>query len=122
RLGDVITGYVEPEAEGDEAAVAAPTGVNVEVFPAERDDDDSDDSDDDAAEVADTGPDPEEAATRFGELEKQYKKAMSAAGRHGMVHDKTNKLRKDLAECFMNFKLTQRVTDHLIRNLREAVD
>ncbi len=127
RLGDVITGYVDPNEAENEAAQAQ-AAVNDELFTADRDvdansdDDDDGDDDDAAAEAVDTGPDPEEARVRFGDLEKLYKKTMNAASKHGMTHDKTAKLRRDLAECFMNIKLTQRLTDHLIQNLRDTVE
>jgi RNA polymerase primary sigma factor len=125
RLGDVITGYVDP-SEGDPEAAQAQSAVNDELFSADRDDDSGDDDEEDdgdeAGEIVDTGPDPEEARMRFAELEKLYKKTMNAAGKHGMTHDKTAKLRRDLAECFMNIKLTQRLTDQLIQNLRDTVE
>jgi RNA polymerase primary sigma factor len=125
RLGDLITGYVEPN-EADDDAVPVQPAVNDEVFPVEREIvDEAEESDEEGAEGAeavDTGPDPEEARQRFGELEKLYKKAMAAVAKHGMTHDKTAKMRRDLAECFITFKLTQRITDHLIKNLREAVE
>ena len=124
RLGDLITGYVEAEPEVDEeSAEIAVQAVDTE-FADEREEGDEDgDEDGDASEpAADTGPDPEEAAQRFGDMEKLYKKTMNAGAKHGATHEKAVKLRRELAECFMSIKLTQRIIDHLIKNLRDSVE
>jgi RNA polymerase primary sigma factor len=125
RLGDVITGYAEPN-EGAEEDVPVQAAVNEEVFPVEQEVvDEVEEGDEEGGEgvaAADTGPDPEEARQRFGELEKLYKKTMSGVSKYGMGHEKTAKLRRELAERFVTFKLTQRITDHLIKNLRDAVE
>jgi RNA polymerase primary sigma factor len=127
RLGDLIVGYAEAEPEIDEeSAEIEVQAVDAEFADEQRDDveeDSDEEGDGDSREsAADTGPDPEEAARRFGELEKLYKKAMSAAARHGATHEKSVKARRELAECFMSIKLTQRIIDHLIKNLRDAVE
>ncbi|MDR2876823.1 MAG: RNA polymerase sigma factor RpoD [Chromatiales bacterium] len=128
RLGDVITGYVEGSLDADEdVEVPVPVVAVEEVFSGERDEEVTDEGEEEGdgeggMAAADTGPDPEEAARRFDELEKLYKKAMSAGSKHGMMHEKSVKQRQELAECFMSFKLTQRVTDQLIKNLRDAVE
>jgi len=70
----------------------------------------------------DTGPDPEEARERFAELQKLYDKYLAAAAQHGQADKRTIKARKELADCFMNFKLTARVMDMLVKNLRHTVD
>jgi RNA polymerase primary sigma factor len=125
RLGDIIVGYAEPEPEIDEDSAEIevqavdPEFAEVEEVEEEGDEEGDGESGDPAA---DTGPDPEEAARRFGELEKLYKKNMSAVTKHGATHEKCIKARRELAEGFMGFKLTQRIIDHLIKNLRDAVE
>ncbi len=109
RLADVITGYRD-EDEAAEAAAAAATESQ------EAGDDEE------AAEIVDTGPDPEEARKRFAELKKRYDKYMAAAARYGQGDKRTIKARKAMAECFMNFKLTARIMDMLVKNLRHTVD
>jgi RNA polymerase primary sigma factor len=128
RLGDVIVGYADNEPEIDEDSaeieVAAVDAEFAEVQGDEVVDEEGDEDGDGEGRdpVADTGPDPEEAARRFAELEKLYKKTMSAVSKHGATHEKCIKARRELAECFMGFKLTQRIIDHLIKNLRDAVE
>ena len=127
RLGDIINGFVDPNASDDD--VVAPADVVPEPVAASSDDsdkDDDDDSDDDSSDsssaIEDTGPDPEEARARFAELKEIYQKTRVAAEKHGKEHAKTEKLRQKLADCFLQFKLTARMTDHLIGCLREMVD
>ncbi len=107
RLADVITGYRD-EDEAAEAAAATESEAAGD--------------DEEAAEIVDTGPDPEEARKRFAELKKRYDKYMAAAARYGQADKRTIKARKAMAECFMNFKLTARIMDMLVKNLRHTVD
>ncbi len=111
RLVDLITGYRDQD-EAAEAAAAAKAANP----------DSSDEADDEEAEVVDTGPDPEEARERFAELQKRYDKYLAMAAKHGQADKRTIKARKELADCFMNFKLTARVMDALVKNLRHTVD
>jgi len=111
RLVDLNTGYRDQD-EAAEAAAAA-KAANAE---------NSDEAEEEEAEVVDTGPDPEEARVRFAELQKLYDKYIAAAAKHGQADKRTIKARKELADCFMNFKLTARVMDMLVKNLRHTVD
>src|SRR6185437_17178474 len=73
-------------------------------------------------EVAvDTGPDPEEAASRFASIGKGYIHALSAIEKAGARDPKTLKVRKKLADEFMELKLSPRMFDALILNLRTHV-
>ncbi|MFQ5488300.1 MAG: RNA polymerase sigma factor region1.1 domain-containing protein, partial [Gammaproteobacteria bacterium] len=113
RLVDLITGYRDQD-EAAEAAAAAKAAAGAENGGAADDEDE--------AEVVDTGPDPEEARERFAELQKLYDKYIAAATKRGQADKRTIKARKELADCFMNFKLTARVMDALVKNLRHTVD
>ncbi|HHH36343.1 MAG TPA: sigma-70 family RNA polymerase sigma factor, partial [Gammaproteobacteria bacterium] len=110
RLVDLITGYRD-EDEAAEAAAAA-KAANPEAAGDEEEE----------AEIVDTGPDPDKARERFAELRKLYDKYMSLAAKHGQADKRTIKARKALADCFLNFKLTARVMDMLVKNLRQTVD
>ncbi len=108
---DLITGYRD-EDEAAEAAAAA-KAANPEAAA---------DEEEESAEIADTGPDPDKARERFAELRKLYDKYMNLAAKHGQADKRTIKARQALAECFLNFKLTARVMDMLVKNLRSTVD
>ncbi|MDP1708458.1 MAG: RNA polymerase sigma factor RpoD [Gammaproteobacteria bacterium] len=119
RLADVISGYIDPLAlEGAPAAEEAAK---------KSDDDDSGDDDDDSdssdsEETLETGPDPEEARTRFAALRSLQQKHAMALAKHGKPHSKAMKLRQELTDCFMEFKMVPRLIDRLVGSLRQVVD
>ncbi|GAB6040816.1 RNA polymerase sigma factor RpoD [Endothiovibrio diazotrophicus] len=114
RLTDVLNGFVDPNAAEEE--IPTPT-------PASAQQADSDDSDDESSdEPVDTGPDPEEARSRFQELRKLYEKAMASAEKHGSRAPRTQKLRDQMAAQFLEFKFVARVVDSLVDNLRQTIE
>ncbi len=122
RLGDIIVGYldtndevaVEPEEvvatddvvaavdeEEEEAPAAAGAGAIVEE-----------------EEEAPTGPDPEVAKERFGELGKQLKATERALKKYGRLDPKGQEALEKLGEVFKYFKLSPRQFDPLLANVR----
>ncbi len=127
RLSDIITGFIDPET-GEELAPededddydSSAADVDSSVDDDEADDD-SDDDDDDDASAADTGPDPEDAARRFAELENRYEAVMEALAQHGSDDSRTDERRKALADYFMIFKLVPREVVALTNHLRDMI-
>ncbi len=76
----------------------------------------------DADSELDTGPDPELARQRFAELQDLYDKLCKSEQKNGRDHKATEKRTKELAECFMKFKLAPRQFDKLIRKMRLMLD
>ncbi|HXG27383.1 MAG TPA: RNA polymerase sigma factor RpoD [Nevskiales bacterium] len=111
RLSDVLLGYIEPHDDSVPPAAAEASAAA---------DDDEEDSEEGV--VVDTGPDPEEAAERFAELEKLHKAAMRALAKYGARDKKTEAKWRALADCFVTFKLAPRLVDELIQNLRSTVE
>ena len=118
RLVDVIIGFVDPNAPDVIAQPQNPT--KVEVAPAEEseEDDGDDDSGDAEEETVDSGPDPQEAAERFARLAKAYAQMLTAIEKHGSHEPKALKIRKKAADEFLELKLSPRMFDALIANLR----
>ena len=118
RLVDLITGYTD-----DEPIVAAvPAAKLNNNAPASKGDNTANEEEDTAEAVVDTGPDPEKAQQRFSHLKELAGRYESFAAKHGQMHKSTTKARRELAECFLEFKLTARITDQLVKNLRTTVD
>jgi RNA polymerase primary sigma factor len=59
---------------------------------------------------------------RFTALRKLHQKSVAATAKYGKDHAKTKKLRKELAECLLEFKLVPRMVDRLVGNLRLMVE
>jgi RNA polymerase primary sigma factor len=105
RVQDFVVGFFDPNA---------PDEIKSPVSKADSDDDSEE-------EVVDTGPDPEEVAARVKTIRRLYKRALTALEKHGSKDKKTAKVRADLADQVMELKLAPKLTDALVKNLRQSV-
>ncbi len=122
RLVDIIVGFIDPNAPDVIAQPQNPTKLElVEAEEKSEDDEESEDGTDSEEEAVDTGPDPQEAALRFTSIAKGYVHALSSIEKGGARDPKTLKVRKKLADEFMELKLSPRMFDALILNLRTHV-
>ncbi|HTY48250.1 MAG TPA: RNA polymerase sigma factor RpoD [Steroidobacteraceae bacterium] len=117
RLVDVIVGFIDPNAPDVIAQPQNPTKMEL-VTEAENDEEEEEEDSDDAEEAVDSGPDPEEAARRFASIHKTFGQVLAALDKLGAKEPKTIKLRRKLAAEFMELKLSPRMFDALILNLR----
>ena len=113
RLIDLITGYID-WAEMEEAAAKQ----NEETSKQDSSGDGKDDSD---SEPENTGPDPEEAARRIRILADLHKRLLKAIGKYGNRDKKTQKVRETFADEFMKLKLSPKLFEALVINLRHTV-
>jgi RNA polymerase primary sigma factor len=120
RLVDVIVGFVDPNAPDVIAQPQNPTKVEV-VGAAESNEEDGEDESDSEEETVDSGPDPQEAAERFARLAKGCAQMLTAMDKHGAHDPKTLKARKKTADEFLELKLSPRMFDALIGNLRDHI-
>jgi RNA polymerase primary sigma factor len=119
RLVDVIVGFVDPNAPDEIAQPQNPKMMALEREEAANDDDETEADEDE--EVIDTGPDPEEAAKRFNSIAKVHHQFLNALDKLGSKDPKTLKIRKKICGELMELKLSPKMFDQLIDNLREHV-
>ncbi len=119
RLVDVIVGFVDPNAPDEIAQPQNPKMMALEREEAANDDDESDSDEDE--EAIDTGPDPEEAAKRFNSIAKVHHQFLNALDKLGSKDAKTQKIRKKICGELMELKLSPKMFDQLIDNLRQHV-
>ncbi len=119
RLVDVIVGFVDPNAPDEIAQPQNPKMMALEREEAANDDDEADGDEDE--EVIDTGPDPEEAARRFSSIAKVHHQFLNALDKLGSKDPKTLKIRKKICGELMELKLSPKMFDQLIDNLRQHV-
>jgi RNA polymerase primary sigma factor len=123
RLVDLIVGFIDPNAPDVIAQPQNPT--KLEVVAAEEkleDDDESEENGDgEEEEAVDTGPDPVEAAARFASLAKLHAHVLVSIAKLGARDPKTLRQRKKLADEFMELRLSPRMFEALILNLRTHV-
>ncbi len=119
RLVDVIVGFVDPNAPDEIAQPQNPKMMALEREEAGNDDEEADGDEDE--EAIDTGPDPEEAAKRFTSIAKTYHQFLNALDKLGSKDPKTQKVRKKICSELMELKLSPKMFDQLIDNLRQHV-
>jgi RNA polymerase primary sigma factor len=119
RLVDVIVGFVDPNAPDEIAQPQNPKMMALEREEAANDDDETEGDEDE--EAIDTGPDPEEAAKRFSSIAKVHHQFLNALDKVGSKDPKTLKIRKRICGELMELKLSPKMFDQLIDNLREHV-
>ena len=117
RLTDIITGFLDPDAEEDEIPVAA-THIGSELSKEELAKGDSDDEE----EEEDTGPDPEEAREKFTELRRVYENANKVIKAKGRGHKDAVEAIDAVADVFREFRLIPKLFDKLVKNMRSVMD
>jgi RNA polymerase primary sigma factor len=104
RLQDFVVGFIDPNAPDEIKS------------PVQKSDDDDDDD-----EVVDTGPDPEEVAARMKAIKRIFKRSLTALEKSGARDKKTIKVQGELADQLMEIKFSPKLTDVLVRSLRDSV-
>jgi RNA polymerase primary sigma factor len=122
RLVDIIVGFVDPNAPDVIAEPINPKLAAKAAPEAEAEEEAADGEATEEEETLETGPDPEEAARRFASLGKVYAQVMKSLEEKGSRDPKTIKLRKKLAEEFMELKLSPKMFEQLIVQLREHLN
>jgi RNA polymerase primary sigma factor len=119
RLVDVIVGFVDPNAPDEIAQPQNPKMMALEREEAANDEEEADG--DEEEEAIDTGPDPEEAGKRFSSLAKIHHQFLISLDKLGSKDPKTQKIRKKICSELMELKLSPKMFDQLIDNLRQHV-
>jgi RNA polymerase primary sigma factor len=104
RLGDIISGYLDP-------ADNVPSPQAQAAAAAENEDE----------EDSPSGPDPEEARVRFAALQEQADKVTKSIEKHGRYSKQTAKELAALGELFKFFKLTPTLFDPMIEQVRTTL-
>jgi RNA polymerase primary sigma factor len=120
KITDVISGFIDyseaaalpPPVVVPEEAVAAAVGDDEEEVEGATDDE----------ETVAPSLDPEEVIRRFDEYSKLFKKVQAATKRNGREHPKTELVRKELQERFLEFKLVPKQTEKLAEHVRLVVE
>ena len=123
RLVDIIVGFIDPNAPDVIAQPQNPTKMDLAepVEAAANEETEEGEDGEESEEAVDTGPDPEEAARRFASIQKGFASALAHIQKDGAKDPKTLKVRKKLSLEMMELKLSPRMFDALILNLRTHV-
>ena len=113
RLSDILSGFVDPDDDGD--AIPPPGGMAKKLEEDAENDDAEDDEDEDEKEK---GPDPEIVRTRMEELRAQLMVALDTEEAHSRNSKESIKEYNLLGEIFAPFKLNVKQFDRLIIEVR----
>ncbi|WP_252273446.1 RNA polymerase sigma factor RpoD [Pseudomonas subflava] len=121
RLSDVLSGYIDPD-DGSLPAEEVEPELKEASAEAKDDEEEDEESDSDSDDEGDGGPDPEEAARRFGAVAEQLEKARKALKKHGRGSKQADKEQQLLAELFMPIKLVPKQFEALVERVRGSLD
>ena len=127
RLTDLITGFVDPDA--DETAAPTATHIGSELAESELKDEDAEDAedeeedgeDDDDSEE-DTGIDPEFALEKFTSLRNTFQNFQLACNEYGNESPKAQIAHELVLDVFKEFRLTPKQFDYLVNELRTSME
>ncbi|MET0658001.1 MAG: RNA polymerase sigma factor RpoD, partial [Steroidobacteraceae bacterium] len=120
RLVDIIVGFIDPNAPDEIAAPVNPKlAAAAKAEESEEDEENAEGSEEE--EALETGPDPEEAARRFASIQKLQVQVLKHIEEKGLKDPKTLKLRQKISDEFMELKLSPKMFDALIGQLRGHV-
>ncbi len=126
RLTDIISGFLDPDAEDDDVAAAA-THVGSELSKEDLADEDDEDVEDDedgeeSEDDEDNGPDPELAREKFAALRAAHEHANKIIEKNGRGHKDSLAAIDTVAEIFKEFRLIPKLFDKLVKNMRSVMD
>ncbi len=124
RLAEIVVGFndqLDEEPEPPPPPVVANDKDKAKANGKDDDSDDDDSDDDEAEETGPTGPDPVEVARRMDELAALYTKFQKVYAKNGAGAKQAAKLREEMANLFVTFKLPLPLVDVLVRKLREVL-
>ena len=122
RLSDLITGFVDPNAEGSGDALPEDLEDSEADIELDDSDEESEDEDSDSSADDDVSIDPEVARAKFAELKEQHDKTSEAIKKYGRAHKKAQKEIENLSEIFKQFRLVGKQFDILVNNMRSMMD
>jgi RNA polymerase primary sigma factor len=130
RLSDLISGFKETTENSPEATAASDDSVDLDdsdepVVNSGVDDNEDEEGEDNGEtenSVTENGPDPHETGRRFAELRTLYEQVLGSIDELGMSHSRTQSLRQQLTERFMEFKLVPKILERLMGTLRDTME
>jgi RNA polymerase primary sigma factor len=126
RLTDLITGFVDPDA--DETAAPTATHIGSELAQSDLKDEDEEDEEEkkedaeDEEEEEDTGIDPELALEKFTALRNTFQNFQLACNEYGDESPKAMLAHEMVIDVFKEFRLTPKQFDYLVEELRTSME
>ncbi|NOH70091.1 RNA polymerase sigma factor RpoD [Vibrio pectenicida] len=123
RLTDLITGFVDPDA--DETTAPTATHIGSELAESDLEDEDDEDAEkdsDEEEEEEETGIDPELALEKFTSLRNTFQNYQLACNEYGNESPKAQIAHELVIDVFKEFRLTPKQFDYLVDELRTSME
>jgi len=120
KLTDVISGFIDPNQD-----IAEPTRdleLSEEEGAANADDEAEEAEAEEEADPLANQLDPEEAKRRFTAFRRLHNRTMTAIKKNGRGDKKTKKLREELAQSFLEFKIVPKLVEAMTTHVRGVID
>ncbi|NNS06891.1 RNA polymerase sigma factor RpoD [Erwinia sp. JH02] len=121
RLSDLITGFVDPNAEAEIAPTATHVGSELSAEEREEEEEEDEESDDDSADD-DNSIDPELAREKFNDLRVQYETTRTVIKAKSRSHADAIAEIQNLSDVFKQFRLVPKQFDFLVNSMRTMMD
>jgi RNA polymerase primary sigma factor len=120
RLSDIITGFVDPNAE----EVFSPTAMHIgsELLEDIQNSEEEDHNANQTENEDENSIDPELANEKFSELRKQYNNTNNVIKKKNRTHKDSLLEIYNLSEVFKQFRLVPKQFDHLVNNMRYMME
>jgi RNA polymerase primary sigma factor len=120
KLTDVISGFIDPNQD-----IAEPTrdlDLSEDEGAANADDEAEEAEAEEEADPLANQLDPEEAKRRFTAFRRLHNRTMTAIKKNGRSDKKTKKLREELAQSFLEFKIVPKLVEAMTTHVRGVID
>ncbi len=111
RLTDLVLDYIDPNAVDEPIPTPQQTGPSTDA-----------NSSEDSDEEIDTGPDFDEAISRFKRIRRNYNSMMRSIERNGIGDEKVKKIQSKLVTEVMEIKLAPKQVDALWERIKDLVE
>ncbi|WAI11827.1 MAG: RNA polymerase sigma factor RpoD [Buchnera aphidicola (Macrosiphum albifrons)] len=119
RLSDIITGFVDPNAE----EIFSPAAIHIGSELLDEDQNNEEDEEDNQDDHEDDHSiDPELANEKFSELRTQYNNTNNTIKNKNRTHKDALLEIYNLSEVFKQFRLVPKQFDHLVNNMRHMME
>jgi len=120
KLTDVISGFIDPNQD-----IAEPTRdleLSEDEGAANADDEAEEAEAEEEADPLANQLDPEEAKRRFTAIRRLHNRTMTAIKKNGRSDKKTRKLREELAQSFLEFKIVPKLVEAMTTHVRGVIE
>ena len=121
RLSDIFSGFIDGDGE-EPVFEDAPLVEEISEEELDKSTEESDEDDDEDEEETDNGPDPEETARRFGEIERHHVELLKLLETHTRQDSIVKEKQEELSVCFAPIKLVPKIFDDLVDRVRSRMD